>query len=168
MACVYFQNLTDLLQRKTKPTIETKSSKKQACWWQVRLRARWIPVSQTWMTGRTTSWSSPVVLQDGLLIHRCAWLECTIIIVSPASLFCPMDACMWLLMCLRAETLLSCLAKPIDEVAPMSTSCLTLEKTSPSNTDSIARSSGCGAVFLRREILMYNPSQGLLGVELYS
>ena len=37
--------------------------------WQVSLRARWIPVSQTWLTGRTASWGLPVVLQDGLGVH---------------------------------------------------------------------------------------------------
>ena len=69
MACVYCRDLADLLQRTTKPTLETRSLKRQACWWQVRLRAGWIPVSQTWLTGRTASWSLPVVLQDGPGVH---------------------------------------------------------------------------------------------------
>ena len=87
----------------------------------------------------------------------CAWLDSTAIIVIPASLFCPKDARMGLLMCLRAETLLSCLVRPIGEVAPMSTSCLTWEKMSPSHTDSITRRcAGREAVFLGWEILMYN------------
>ena len=86
------------------------------------------------------------------------WLECTFIIVRPADLFCPMDVRMWLLMCLRPETLLSCCARPIGEVAPVSTGCLTLKKMSPSRADNIARrSSGSGVVFLGWEVLTYTP-----------
>ena len=67
VASVYCWDLADSVQRKAKPTLETRSSKKQACWWQVNLRARWIWVSQTWLTGRTRG--LPVVLQDGLGVH---------------------------------------------------------------------------------------------------
>ena len=66
-ACVYCRDLADSLREKTKATVETRSLKKQACWWQVRPRARWIPVSQTWLTGKTRG--LPVVLQDGLDVH---------------------------------------------------------------------------------------------------
>ena len=79
----------------------------QACWWQIclSLRAGWILVSQTWLTGRTASWGLPGCnsprydLGIHLAVH--GWnvrpASSGQPASQPASLSCPMDACMWFL-----------------------------------------------------------------------
>ena len=152
-ACVYFWDFGRLVAKENKnQRLKTcRSSKRQACWWQVRLRARWIPViKHEWPAEQPPGVCLDVTLHDDLGVHL-LFMAGMHGHHRPASqpVYCPMDA--WLL---------SASQDRIGEVTAMSISCLTLEKTSlsPSHTDSVARrSSGRGAVFFR----VGNPYVGL-------
>ena len=115
---------------------------------------RWIPISQIWLTDRTRR--LPLVLQDGMGVHLLCMSgmhghhrQASLPILSHRCTHVTFEVP-------EGRNAPFCFARPIGEVPPMSTSCLTLKKTSPSHTDSIARrSSGHGAVFLGWEVFMY-------------
>ena len=98
-------------------------------------------VKHDWLASITASWGLPVALQDGLGVHLLHMAgmhghhhQASQPILSHGCTHVTFDVP-------AGRTLLSCLARLIGEVAAMSASCLTLEKTSPSHTDNIARRS---------------------------
>ena len=107
-ACVYFWHMADLSQRKLIQHLKPEAQKSR----QAGGKFVWeLDEFQLVKHDRLAEQSPRVCLQFCRMVWAstcCAWLGCTAIIVRPASLVCPMDARMWLFMCLRAETLLSC------------------------------------------------------------